>query len=59
MNYFVGQPWNSINAVKEAEWLCATRSESDKDAIHATGNIVVPQQAFTAMCILTELSRGP
>lgn len=47
-----------MNTVAEPNWLCESRSETDKSRIHAMGNLVVPAQAFTAMCVLAELSKA-
>ncbi|CAK9080106.1 unnamed protein product [Durusdinium trenchii] len=58
INHFVDQRWNTMNTVAEPNWLCESRSETDKSRIHAMGNLVVPAQAFTAMCVLAELSKA-
>lgn len=51
-SHFSALEWNYVNAVPESSFLVPTRSEASKLRLHAMGNLVVPQQAFTAMCLL-------
>lgn len=54
-DHFADLDWNSAGSIPLTEWLCAERGQEEKDAFNTMGNIVVPQQAFTAWCILTRL----
>ena len=48
--------WNVGSSVPMEHWLTATQSENDRWRLHALGNVVIPQQASTALqCFSTLL----
>lgn len=48
--------WNCGNSVLIEHWLTATQTESDRQRLHALGNVVIPQQAAKALqCFSTLL----
>ena len=53
MDVFFKEPWNHQNRLPMAEWL--TNELQDDTRLHMLGNVVVPAQAFAAMCIFHHL----
>jgi hypothetical protein len=57
MDYYSKRMWNSNSHVGPTRWLTDQRDEEAKARMTSMGNIVVPQQAFTAFCVLTHMAR--
>lgn len=58
INFFAERPWNEPGKVAMHKWLCVEKPPQHKVRMEALGNVVVPQQAFLGMTILTRMLSG-
>lgn len=56
IHYFGNKAWNHMNNIQPERFLTNERGEVAKRQIKTMGNIVIPQQAFTALCVLTHMA---
>ena len=56
IGFFGNKAWNHVNNVEPVRFLTNERDEVAKRRMKSMGNIVVPQQAFTALCVLTHMA---